>query len=278
MASIRISLLGGFAAHSPEGDALKLPTRKAEALVAFLACRAGEPQPRDRLAALLWGDRGDQQARHSLSQALSSVRGALDDGSAIFVAEREAVALRPDVAEVDVARLQGLGAGSALPDLRRAARLYRGPFLDGFNLREPAFEEWLTQERARLHQLALAVQLNLADRQASAGDWDAAVATLHEALALDLLAEEAHRRLIRLHLDRGSYNSAIRHYRLCADVLKKELGTRPEPSTAMLYDEAVRGLEAGHSQTSCNRACASGGACPLLAATLASLAYAAGSS
>ena len=143
MASIRISLLGGFAAHSPEGDALKLPTRKAEALVAFLACRAGEPQPRDRLAALLWGDRGDQQARHSLSQALSSVRGALDDGSAIFVAEREAVALRPDVADVDVARLQGLGAGSALPDLRRAARLYRGPFLDGFNLREPAFEEWL---------------------------------------------------------------------------------------------------------------------------------------
>ena len=97
-------------------------------------------------------------------------------------------------------------------------------------------------------------------------DWDAAVATLHEALALDLLAEEAHRRLIRLHLDRGSFNSAIRHYRLCADVLKKELGTRPEPSTAMLYDEAVRGLEAGHGQTSCNRACASGGACPLATA------------
>ena len=45
-------------------------------------------------------------------------------------------------------------------------------------------------ERARLHQLALAVQLNLADRQASASDSDAAVATLHEALTLDLLARK----------------------------------------------------------------------------------------
>ena len=136
MASIRISLLGGFAAHSPEGDALKLPTRKAEALVAFLA--AG-PASRSRatVSRRCSGAIAATGGRHSLSQALSSVRGALDDGSAIFVAEREAVALRPMPPRWTLPGSRPLAPDSALPDLQHAARLYRGRFLDGFNLREP---------------------------------------------------------------------------------------------------------------------------------------------
>ena len=72
---------------------------------------------------------------------------------------------------------------------------------------------------------------------------DAAAATLNRALALDPLAEEAHRRLIRLHLDRGSYNAAIRRYRQCCEIMRRELGTCPEPSTTALYREALLRLK-----------------------------------
>ena len=43
-----------------------------------------------------------------------------------------------------------------------AAALYRGPLLDGFSVREPAFEEWLSLERAHLHELAVTTLRTLA--------------------------------------------------------------------------------------------------------------------
>lgn len=239
---LSLILFGGFAAQRPDGSVIALPTRKAEALLTILACRAGETQPRERLMALLWGDRADPQARHSLSQTLTSIRRALG-GAAIMTMERDVVTLVPGAVETDVDRFQRLAVSDALADLRLAAELYRGPFLDGFKLRDAVCEEWLQLERDRLHDLAVSVLMKLAKCQAAGGDSDAATATLNRALALDPLAEGAHRQIIRLHLDQGAYNAAIRRYRQCADILKRELDTVPEPATADLYHEALRHLD-----------------------------------
>jgi adenylate cyclase len=242
MAHIRLTLLGGFAACRPDGAAVTLCTRKAEALLAILACRPGEALRRECLTALLWGERSDQQARHSLSQALTTIRHALNGAASLLVADRETVLLCPQATEVDVARFQRLAAGDAVADLREAAALYRGPLLDGLNLHESGFEEWLRQERMRLHDLAIAALLNLAERESTLGELDAAAATLGHALVLDPLAEDVHRRLMRFHLDQGAYNAAIRRYRQCAEILKRELDTIPEPATTALYHEASSAL------------------------------------
>jgi TolB-like protein/DNA-binding SARP family transcriptional activator len=242
MAQIRLTLLGGFAACRPDGAAVTLPTRKAEALLAILACRPGEALRRECLTALLWGERGDQQARHSLSQTLTTIRHVLNGGGPLLLAERETVALAPDAAEVDVVEFQRLAAGDAAADLGAAVALYRGPLLDGLKLNEPGLEEWLTQERARLQGLAVAAAVNLAERQIALGAAEAAAAALLRALALDPLAEEVHRRLIRLHLDQGACNAAIRRYRQCAEILKRELDTIPEPATSALHQQALSAL------------------------------------
>ncbi|HEX6117983.1 MAG TPA: alpha/beta fold hydrolase [Dongiaceae bacterium] len=236
MARIRLVLLGGFGAFGPDA-ALALPTRKAEALLALLVCRADAPQPRERLTSLLWGDRSDKQARHSLSQTLTSIRAALCDIDP-FTAERETLGIRPDMVSADVIDLQGLAARDDIESLRAAADLCRGPLLEGLRLNETAFDEWLAQERSRFHHLALAVLAKLAAREAEAGDAAVAESVLQRALALDPLSEETHRRLMRLHLDRGACNAAIRHYKRCAELLKQELGTIPEPATTELYLEA----------------------------------------
>jgi DNA-binding SARP family transcriptional activator/pimeloyl-ACP methyl ester carboxylesterase len=238
MARIRVSMLGGFAAVGPDGAPLALPTRKAEAVLAMLLCRSGEAQPRERLIGLLWGDRGDKQARHSLSQTLTAIRGAIGAAADPFIADRETLAVDTGAIGADVVELAALAERDDLDSLRAAAELCRGPLLEGFRIPDAAFDEWLSQERARFHQLAVAVLVKLAAREAAAGHVAAASAALERTLALDPLSEEIHRRLMRIDLDGGNYNAAIRRYRACCDVLKRELGTVPEPATTALYQEA----------------------------------------
>jgi len=238
MGRIRLVLLGGFATLGPGGGPLALPTRKAEALLALLACRFGEAQPRERLTSLLWGDRSDRQARHSFSQTLTSIRSAIGDAADPFSAERETLAASPEVVGADVIDLVSLAERDDLESLRAAAELYRGPLLEGFRLHEATFDEWLAQERSRFHNLGLSVLMKLAEREAAGGNAAAAASVLERAAALDPLTEDVHRRLMRLHLDRGNYNAVIRHYRDCSELLKRELGTTPEPATTALYLEA----------------------------------------
>jgi len=241
MARIRLKLLGGFTAQRADGTAIMLPTRKTEALLAVLACRPGEKRQREWLMALLWGDRGDVQARHSLNQALTSIRRACD-GTLLLVTERDGVTLDGATVEIDVAELRRQAGSGSLAALRAAAALYRGPLLDGLRLREAGFEEWLGQERRELHDLTTALLVDLAEQEAAGGDREAAAAVLDRALALDPLNEALHRRVIRLHLDDGAYNAAIRHSRQCAELLKRELATVPEPATTALHRQALAAL------------------------------------
>src|SRR5919109_4002370 len=132
MTPIRLVLLGGFAALGADGAPLALPTRKAEALLALLACRSGDAQPRERLTGLLWGDRGDRQARHSLSQTLTAIRGAIGDGPDPFIADRETLAIDLSTIGADVIDLVNIAERNDLASLRVAADLCRGPLLEGF--------------------------------------------------------------------------------------------------------------------------------------------------
>ena len=47
MARLSLSLLGGFQARLDSGSAVALPTRKAQALLAYLASPPGQAHPRD---------------------------------------------------------------------------------------------------------------------------------------------------------------------------------------------------------------------------------------
>ena len=161
--------------------------------------------------------------------------------------------------QADIVEFRRAANSERIAELRQAADLYRGPLLEGFRLRDAGFEEWLVVERARLHDQAIGVLTALAQRQAAAGDGDRAASALTRALALDPLAEDVHRRLIRLDLDREAYNAAIRHYRQCADILKRELGTAPEPSTTALYHQAQRATGQSGGQSGEERPASSAG-------------------
>src|SRR4030095_16546198 len=101
MARLSVTLLGGFQARLDAGSAVALPTRKSQALLAYLALPPGQAHPRDKLAALLWGGIRDESARASLRQALFSIRRTLGAGAVVLGQEGESLALDASSTDVD---------------------------------------------------------------------------------------------------------------------------------------------------------------------------------
>ena len=240
MANLDVRLLGGFEVRLGSGQKVALSTRKAEALLAYLAFTPGKARSRDQLAGLLWSDRAETQAKSSLRQALTALRHGLQEkGTTVLTTEGESVTLEPGELAVDVLEFEKLVANGSNGTLARAEKLYQGPLLDGHSVRDPAFNEWLAQERARLHELAINAVDRLLAGLLREGDHDSAIATAQRLLALDPLRESTYRTLMRLYAEHDQRGLAARQFERCRDVLAQELDVEPAPATRRLYTEIL---------------------------------------
>ena len=186
--------------------------RQAGLLAAVLALQG--PQPRGRLAQLLWPDAAEARARANLRQCLHRLKAA---GGPPWWTGDAVLALAPDV--------QLLPPGD--PD---AGELLAGWSAPGSG----SLSDWLQQarERARAEQLqALAARAQAAEAaQAS----EQALAPVQRMLALDPLAEAHHRALMRLHYLRGATDQALAQHERLRRLLAQELGAQPDAQTAAL--------------------------------------------
>ena len=224
--------------------------QKAQALFAYLALSAGRSHRRDKLAGLLWSDRGDADARHSLRQALSLITKAMRSGpwgATAMSIEADAIAIEPAAIEVDAARLEGLVADGSPEALLEAVGLWHGDLLDGLNLQAQPFEEWLLGQRARYHELAVEAHRLLLEHQMRCEGREPAIMTALRLLALDAANEETHRKLMRLYLARGRKDAALRQFQICADALKREFDLQPDAETRALHRAIIQGRTAANS-------------------------------
>ncbi len=240
MARLNLTLLGGFQGRLGAAAPLTLPTRKSQALLAFLALPPGRSHPRAKLASLLWGGMREPQARSGLRQSLFTLRKAVDVEPPALLIDGQIVALNPTSVDVDVVEFERQVADGTPAALERAAALYRGELLEGLALQEAPFEEWILAERERLHELALEALAKLLGHQRATGATEAALQTALRLLALDPLQEPVHRAVMRLYFELGRRASALRQYQMCIGALQRELGVEPETTTKQLYQEILR--------------------------------------
>jgi adenylate cyclase len=99
------------------------------------------------------------------------------------------------------------------------------------HLSDPAFEEWSAAERERLRRLAGEVFERLAACQSGAD----ATAAARRLLALDPLREASHRVLMQAYAAQGAVDLALRQYKACREILRRELGVEPDAETQDLY-------------------------------------------
>ncbi len=219
------------------GRPLAVDTRKATALLAYLAVEGGEHR-RDSLAELLWPDYERDRARAALRRTLSTLRTALG-GDWLSVA-RDAVSLRRDGLSLDVDEFHRLAESDAVEQLARAAELHRGSFLAGFGLRDSVpFDDWQSFRAGSLGRELADVLDRLAAAHGAGGDHAAAIEVARRRLALDPLHESAHRRLIQLYGWSGDRAASLAQYRECVRILHRELGVAPTEETTALY-RAIR--------------------------------------
>ncbi len=131
---ITIRLLGRFAVVAPDGTDISPKSAKAQGLIALLAASADKTRSRPWLQDHLWSDRGRDQGAASLRQALSEVRRALGLYGAVMTADRRSVALHATQVAVDTDAPDGVPGAE---------------FLEGLDVRDPEFEDWLRLERMR---------------------------------------------------------------------------------------------------------------------------------
>jgi DNA-binding SARP family transcriptional activator/TolB-like protein len=238
MASLKLQLLGQFRAESGAGGALAIASKKGQALLAYLALTAGQRHNRDKLAMLLWSDRPDDRARHSLRQCVLTLRRVLgSEAESALLADDEGLWLDAEEVEVDALAFEQAVAAGSREALEGAMALYGGDLLEDLNARSEEFEVWLRAERPRFRNLAVAALAALAEQQAGAGEAEAAIASCQRLLQLDPLHEPAHRLLMRLLTEQGRRAAALRQYQVCEETLRDELGAEPEAETRRLFDE-----------------------------------------
>lgn len=128
---LKLKIFGRFRIEDDLGHEIPIKSKKARALLAYLALPTGKPRSREELMALLWSDRGDEQARASLRQALSGLRHDLGDDKA------NALCVSSDTISLDAEHV-------IVDNLSQGEQL-----LEGLHINDPAFDEWLRDERLR---------------------------------------------------------------------------------------------------------------------------------
>lgn len=237
MKSLFLKLFGGFQACDATEQEIKITGTKAALLLAYLALKPEQAHSREELIGLLWGDRGDSQARGSLRQALWSLGRALKscEPNPLLV-EGERIRLDHSAVEADIITFERLIAKGTPDALSSAVALYTGELLQGQRIRDPAFEDYLRGERARFNELAVDTCVKLLDHQLTTGMNDQAVATAKQLLVVDPLQEVAHRTLMQQYASKGQLGLAIKQYDTCSEIFQRELHINPGVETERLFD------------------------------------------
>ena len=232
---LTLALLGPVRLVSSAGDDLTPKARKTRALLAFVALSKG-PIARDRLADLLWGDRGEEQAKASLRQALYELRSLA--GAGYMVADRQAVGPGAKKMATDLATVQRLAAENRASELADALDDIECPPLGGLDDVTPELDEWLRDERARISAFVVTCALGVAEQALKSGEIAPARRIADQLERLDPLDERVAQLGIVADIAGGDRAAAMRRHGRLSGRLEQELGIRPAAETEALLAKA----------------------------------------
>ena len=243
MAQLKLSFLGTFQVVLGDAPITKFRSANVQGLLVYLALHPGRALSRDVLAALFWPDEPDSTARTNFRQTLYQLRKLLERGEnaerPFLLITRQTVQFNPGSDHVcdATAFLQALKLG----DLATAVGLYPDDLLPGFTCDSLEFENWLRQERERLHGLALDALQQRTDWLLGSGNLAEAKALAQRQLALEPWRELAHRQLMKAHVLGGDRQAALAQFERCQAILWEELAAEPEAETAVLAQKIAAG-------------------------------------
>ena len=241
MEQLRLLTFGGLnllvGGQAQTGSATR---RRRLALLALLAVARDRGLNREKVQAYLWPESDTERARHGLNQLVYFQRRHLD-GSDLFLG-RKTLRLNRAAITTDVWDFEdALDAGAH----ETAVRLYAGPFLDGFFVREaPGFERWVEDQRSRLAGRCAQAVGGLAAAAVATGDRHQVLEWSRRAAELSPLDTDTVLRLAESLVAIGDRAAAMRFVQRHEELLRTELGLGPDPRVVRMIEQ-LRGTSAG---------------------------------
>lgn len=237
--SLKIFLLGQFNLLVNDSP-IKLPSRPAQSLLAYLALNAGVTHRREKLASLLWPEAIESNARSYLRQALWRIRKSLESGSLDwedFLDINEINVTFTNHADywLDVDVLLKAVEPEQVEKLIETVSLYRGELLPGF------YDEWIVSERDRLQSTYHQKMCFLLEGLIRSRKWHEAIEWGEKWVRLDYAPEPAYRAMMRSHAELGDLGMVHTTFQRCAEAIDRELSLKPSPDTLQLYEQICLG-------------------------------------
>jgi class 3 adenylate cyclase/tetratricopeptide (TPR) repeat protein len=232
-AHLAIAVVDGLALSTERGEPVMLRSRKAQALIGYLALAGRRQESLDRVAALIWPDRPLTEARKALAGCAALVDRATAPGNAACVIRRGGmIGLDPTRTDVDFAQvLDNLDKGKIDSLLLDRADWPRA-ILRGLETASPLFAAWLEVARHSQRSKVSAALEQMLDRFAPAEPVVRQAATA--LILLEPSHEGAAQALIRHYMALGNLPAAIGVYDTLRKVLRKRFRLAPSPATAAL--------------------------------------------
>ncbi|HEX7795658.1 MAG TPA: AAA family ATPase [Vicinamibacterales bacterium] len=238
--TLSVRLFGELEIRRDDGRPMPVGSPRIASLLAFLLVHRA-PQPRKRLASLLWPDSTESQARTNLRHLLHELRRSVPDLDHFIALDTNVLHWKPEaLGSVDLDEfehaLQRADAAGGMVDLsalRQAVDLYTSDLLEGLEA------EWVMPDRDRLRQRFGEALERLAMRLSERGDCTEAIRHAERLLQHDPVREDTYRLLMRLHESQGARMRAVRVYHICVATLSRELGVKPSISTRRAYEALI---------------------------------------
>ena len=230
---------------SVNGRPVNISRHKTIALIAYLAV-TGVPHSREKIADLFWPDLDEKRARANLRTVLSDCHHFLPEDILEVEGDSLRIACGPRV-QCDILTFMDLTNAKTQAEKRdterlaKAARLYRGEFLQGLSLPDcPGFEDWKfdTAQFLLTGYSKVLERLHFAAREQ--GDTNTAIDSARRILATDPLREDMHRALMETLADSGDTRAALRQFEILRRILRREDEGEPEAETSELAAELLR--------------------------------------
>jgi DNA-binding SARP family transcriptional activator len=238
--TLSVRLIGELEVRRDDGRPMPVGSARVALLLGYLLVNRS-PQPRKRLAFLLWPDSTESQARTNLRHLLHELKRLVADIDRFIELEANALHWKPEtLGSVDLDEFEDalkrvdVSAGTVdLGALRQAVDLYKGDLLEGLEA------EWIEPDRHRLRLRFGEALEQLAIGLSQTGGYAEAVRYAERLLQLDPVREETYRLLMRLHEAQGARARALRVYHRCVATLARELAIEPSDETRCAYEALI---------------------------------------
>jgi pimeloyl-ACP methyl ester carboxylesterase/DNA-binding SARP family transcriptional activator len=232
-----------------QGRAMRLPLKRAVALLAYLGFNPG-PVPRSHLAAMLWPDADETQGRTRLRRLVYTIEDAV--GGRVLSSDSDGLALVAGTLTVDALQFaqfarRAVAAAALDENILAEAREWvlraRRPLMQGIDFGSEMFNDWLKAAAIEHDHLLERLLERLIDALGRRSEFASALDLAEVLVALDVYREPSYVLLMQLHALQGHSAGVEATYARCADVLRAEFGIKPGPHTEKAFLRVTEDLK-----------------------------------